>query len=111
LIEQFSIDLPRIHSWDDWRKLETTMINKVESNSVILLLVSALFQFCCWCEGFDAPMMLKSMGSFQLDFDDSNLGVDWSADQTLMRRPSFLNLHESSRRKLQGFFKNIPTLP
>jgi hypothetical protein len=111
LIEQFSIDLPRIHSWDDWRKLETTMINKVESNSVILLLVSALFQFCCWCEGFDAPMMLKLMGSVQSDFDDSNLGADWSADQTLMHRPSFLNLHESSRRKLQGFFKNIPTLP
>jgi hypothetical protein len=87
------------------------MINKVESNSVVLLLVSVLFQFCCWCEGFDEPMMLKSMGSFQLDFDDSNLGVDWSADQTLMRRPSFLNLHESSRRKLQGFFLKIPTLP
>jgi hypothetical protein len=80
------------------------MINKVEPNSVVLLLVSALFQFCCWCEGFDAPMMLKLMGSVQSDFDDSNLGADWSADQTLMHRPSFLNLHESSRRKLQGFF-------
>ncbi|CAK9212092.1 unnamed protein product [Sphagnum jensenii] len=47
------------------------------------------------------------MGSVQSDFDDSNLGADWSADQTLMHRPSFLNLHESSRRKLQGCGNSI----